>query len=74
MTTLPLNLDIFTNHLLGINPPGFLGVLNQDGQASAQLSIPSFYTSRDYWITFAAALKGPPWDFASNFVELHVIP
>jgi hypothetical protein len=70
LTTLPLNWDVLTTLLLGMNLPGFMGVLDNMGGASAEVMIPPLYLTEDLTMTFAYALKGPPWDFASNPIEV----
>jgi hypothetical protein len=70
---LPLNMDFITSLLLGLNPPGFMGALEADGTAVAALTVPKFHLYEDLTVTFAYALEGPPWDFASNFVELQIL-
>ena len=68
--TLPVNWDQVTDALLMINPPGFMGNLDGNGHSTAQLPVPPVPDlSRDTTLTFAYALQGPPWDFASNAVE-----
>jgi hypothetical protein len=71
MTTLPVNFDVVTDALIILNPPGFLGNLDGNGLSKAQLDIPPIPDlSRDTTLTFAFCIQGPPWDFASNFVEV----
>jgi hypothetical protein len=68
--TLPINWDVATNTLLGISIPGFVGTLDSNGSSTAQLPVGPFDPPSDFTMTFAYALNGPPWDFASNYVEV----
>lgn len=68
--TLPINWDYFTTLLIQLNPPGFFGQLDPKGDASASLYVPPFNLGSDITLTFAYALQGKPWDFASNPVDV----
>jgi hypothetical protein len=70
MTVLPVNWDPFTSLFLSLNLTGFFGSLNGLGTAWTFLVVNPFPLSQDITITFGFALQGPPWDFASNYVEL----
>jgi len=71
-TTLPINWDVFTDLLLSFSLPGFMGFLDNQGNAAISLPLAPFALIDDAHLTFAYALQGPPWDVASNSVELHV--
>ena len=68
----PVNWDSFTNILLLAALPGFIGPLDGNGQATASLYLPHFQLGSDLNLTFAYGLAGPPWDYASNPVEILV--
>lgn len=70
MVVLPVNWDYFSAILLMM--PGFLGNLDGSGQAFVPFYVPPCPLTQDITMTFAYALKGPPWDFASNPVEVLV--
>jgi hypothetical protein len=77
MATLPLNWDAFTDVvLLLLNTPvfsDFLGVLDGNAQAAAQLysgQLPPGYVGTILY--FAYCLNGP-FDFASNPVEIEIV-
>ena len=77
MATLPLNWDAFTGLVVTYaNTPifkDFMGVLDSNGAASAKLSlgpVPGFAGTLLY---FAYAMN-MPWDFASNPVQIEIVP
>jgi hypothetical protein len=67
-TVLPVNWDSLTNLLLAL--PFFYGSLNTLGQDQNALPVLPFFLAGDITVTFAYALNGPPWDFASNPEDL----
>ena len=67
---LPINWDGLTNLLLNTPYPTFMGNLDSNGSATAQMIVAPFDPPNDFTMTFAWALNGPPWDFASNYVEV----
>jgi hypothetical protein len=75
-TVLPVNYDIFTNIVIdGLNGPlfqKFLDYLDGNGKAQAQLLLPPVPGAAGTVMHFAYALKGPPWDFASNPVDIKI--
>ena len=74
-TNLPINWDFFTSLLIILNPVGFAGYLDDDfGSSFAQLVFPIFDPPGELTMTFAYALQGPPWDFASNAVLIELGP
>jgi len=79
MVTLPVNFDLLTNFIFGlINTPvfsNFLGVLNQNGQATAAWDTiqPLPAGTAGLCVNFAYALNGP-WDYVSNFVIIDIVP
>ena len=76
--TLPLNFDIFTNMVINLanTPPfsNFIGKLDSSGSANAVFNtfgpIPG---AAGITMNFAFALNSP-WDFASNPVEIEIVP
>lgn len=72
-TVLPINWDFFSGILISLNLPGFMGNLDGSGTAGFKLVIPpGIQLTNDLIMTFAYALVGPPWDFASNAVDLRL--
>jgi hypothetical protein len=80
MTVVPLTWDIFTNFIIAnLGPPifpNFLGTLSVTGTATAQFDslgplIPGMAGNFFY---FAFLLLGPPWDYASNYVQIRIYP
>jgi hypothetical protein len=69
-TVLPVNWDAVTNLLLGL--PFFYGNLDGAGHDMKSLPVSPFFIASDITVTFAYALNGPPWDFASNPEDLLV--
>jgi len=76
---LPLNMDLFTNLVLGfINGPifsNFMGALDSNGEAQAALNTfgPLPTGSAGLTIYFAFAVN-KPWEFASNWVDIVITP
>ncbi|MFH2000787.1 MAG: hypothetical protein ABIK28_13985 [Planctomycetota bacterium] len=79
-TTLPLNWDIFTDFALALANtvifPGFMGTMDGNGQITAQLywpgpSMPPGSVGTIIYFTYCL---GWPWDFASNPVEIEIVP
>jgi hypothetical protein len=70
-TVLPVNWDAVTNLMLGL--PFFYGNLDGTGSDMKSLPVVPFFLAGDLVVTFAYALNGPPWDFASNPEELTVL-
>jgi len=74
--TLPLNLDALSPAV--VNPAfssifnGFVGTLDADGEAAAQLVVPPVAPLAGLTLTFAYALE--PWDFASTSVQVTLAP
>jgi hypothetical protein len=79
MATLPLNLDFFTDVVVALLNTtlfhDFMGVLDKDGNGTAQLNTLGLGTFSPgctgitlYW----AYAVGEPWDAASNFVGVNV--
>jgi len=66
IVTLPLNWDPMTTALLQLNIPGMIGFLDNYGEAKFRLTIPPTPFPTNFSLAFAYALKGKPWDFASN--------
>ena len=67
---MPVNWDIITELILSMGFPGFMGQLDGTGQSNAQFTLPPFKLTSDVTLSFAYALQGPPWDFASNPVDI----
>lgn len=69
MATLPINWDWFSTVLV-VYGFGF-GSLDANGDAMESLVFPGHLpVPSDLNMTFAYCLQGPPWDFASNPVEI----
>lgn len=77
---LPINWDLFTNVVIAhANQPifqNFMGQLNSVGKASAKLNTPPITGLAGIKMCFAYGLVDSMgmWDFASNAVEIEVIP
>jgi hypothetical protein len=77
---LPINWDVFTNIVADLNYPesvifkGFYGTLDAAGHMNAAFDtggpVPGM---AGYRVSFAYPLQGPPWDFASNPVNIDVV-
>jgi hypothetical protein len=61
---------MFTTMLINLSLPGFLGILDGSGRKTVSLTIMPMTASTGITATFAFALAGPPWDFASNPVTV----
>lgn len=79
--TLPVNFDVFTHYILFplINTPtfqDFLGALDGDGKATAVLYWPgpSMPPGSVGIVMYYAYCLGWPWEFASNYVEVEIVP
>jgi hypothetical protein len=74
---LPLNWDPFTDFVLAlINSSlfmNFLGSLDYNGSASAQLNAPPLPGLAGITMSYAFALNNP-WDFVSNPVAIEIVP
>lgn len=78
LAVLPMNWDLFTKVVIdNLNTSvfsGFLGTLDAGGSASAALQTPGpIPGTAGITMTFAYALNGP-WDFASNPIQVAVVP
>jgi hypothetical protein len=75
--TLPVNWDLFTNLVINmVNGPifkDFLGTLDFNGTASAELTIPPVPGAAGITMHYAYALN-KPYDFASNPVGIDIVP
>jgi hypothetical protein len=75
--TVPVNWDPFTDLALGMaNSPvfhDFMGKLNLLGRANARLNAPPLPGLAGISMHFAYCLNGP-FDFASNAVEIEIVP
>jgi hypothetical protein len=78
---LPMNWDYFTNIVANVNYPNsilfenFFGTLDPNGQMKAKFDTNGpVHGMAGYVVTFAYPLQGPPWDFASNPINVEVIP
>ena len=71
--TVPVNWDLFTTLLVNISFPGFLGMLDNAGTKTVPITIMPMTGGMGFTATFAYALAGPPWDFASNAVTVDFI-
>ncbi|MFH1998249.1 MAG: right-handed parallel beta-helix repeat-containing protein [Planctomycetota bacterium] len=76
--TLPLNFDVFTE--LTVLPlintyifSDFMGTLDVDGRATAQMNLPPVVGYAGFKTYYAFCL-GWPWEFASNPVEIEIVP
>ena len=77
LVTLPVNWDVFTNLvLMYANTPvftSFMGSLDAQGGATAQLNAPPVPAAAGATLAFAFALN-KPWDFVSNPVLIEMTP
>jgi hypothetical protein len=75
--TLPLNWDLFTNVIISIvNTPvftNFQGILDGQGSGMALMNLPPIPGAAGLTMYFAYALNNP-WNFASNPVEIEIVP
>lgn len=67
---MPINWDPVTDLAMIMGFPGFAGQLDGTGKSTALFSIPHTHIPGDVTLSFAYALQGPPWDFASNPVDV----
>lgn len=78
LVTLPLNWDIFTDAVwVLVNTPtfaNFLGTLDADGKASAELNAPPLRPDEIGTIMHFAYCLGHPFDYVSNPVEIEIVP
>jgi probable HAF family extracellular repeat protein len=78
MATLPLNWDLFTDIVWGfVNTPtfkDFLGTTDADGKAAAQLNAPHLNPASVGIVMNYAYCLGNPFDFASNAVDIEIVP
>jgi len=74
---LPINWDTFTSFMLGLLNTGvfqnFVGTLDNQGEASAQLNL-SPVPASGFTMHYAYLLKGAPWDFVSNSIAIDIVP
>jgi hypothetical protein len=74
---LPINWDVFTGIVISLlNTPvfaNFQGNLDGSGKGAATMNLGPIPGAAGLTMTFAFAVA-PPWDFASNGVEITVIP
>jgi hypothetical protein len=77
MVVLPLNWDLFSNLVMNLLNTGiffnFMGSLNGNGDAFAIFNMGPVPGAAGLKITYAYALASP-WDFASNAVEITIVP
>ena len=77
MATLPINWDVFTSIVVSLLNSAvfqnFTGYLNGSGMASATMNVGpvSGATYLSMYFAFATAY---PWDYASNAVEMQIVP
>ena len=75
--TIPVNWDVTTDLLVSlINTPifaNFLGNLDSQGEATAQMLLPMVTGAAGLTMTFAYACD-KPWNFASNAVMIDIVP
>ena len=78
LATIPLNRDWFTDFVLArLNTQvfaQFAGALDPAGLATATLNAPPFAGWTGTTIYFAFGLSTPQWDYASNAVEVRIVP
>lgn len=76
--TLPLNWDAFTNIVVSlINTPvfaDFMGTLNVSGQASAQMNVSALPPGPAGLVMYFAYGLSSPFNFASNPMDVTVVP
>jgi hypothetical protein len=75
----PITIDGLTGALLGVLPnpalPGFLGVLDAGGNATAKLHLPPLAGALvGKTLHFAFVQDGIVWDYASNPVGITIVP
>ena len=74
---LPINWDIFTGLVVSLlNTPvfsNFQGNLDVSGKSTAMLNLGPLPGAAGLTMTFAYAVA-PPWDFASNPVDITIVP
>jgi len=77
LVTVPVNWDIFTTLLINLaNTPffsNFLGTLDSNGRGTATLTLPPGTGAAGLSMYYAYALC-LPWDFASNPVQIDIVP
>ncbi|MBU0756180.1 MAG: hypothetical protein KJ645_13640, partial [Planctomycetes bacterium] len=77
LVSLPLNWDAFTEAmLLLLNTQvfdGFLGTLDENGEAAARIDVPPFDAVFVGLIMHYAFCLNNPFDFVSNTVELEIV-
>jgi hypothetical protein len=77
MVTLPINWDKFTGLVILLaNSPiftNFLGTLSETGSGEASLNLPPVPDLVGLTMYYAYGL-GLPWDFASNYVSVLIVP
>jgi hypothetical protein len=76
---MPLNFDILTGAFIAVLPhpalPGFLGVLDTGGNATAKLHLPPLAGALvGKTLHFAFVQDGIVWDYASNPVGITIVP
>jgi hypothetical protein len=75
---LPINWDAFTDLILvNLGPPyfsDFLGTLDGNGEATAVFWAPALPHAAGFTMHFAFCQDGSWWDFASNAVDILVVP
>lgn len=78
LATLPITWDVSTDFILSnVNTPffsDFLGVIDAGGKASARLYLPAIPSSMVGLRIYYAFAMNNPWDFASNPVEIEIVP
>lgn len=79
MATLPLNWDVFTSIVVSlVNTPmfsNFMGTLDSEGKATATWNtFGPLPTGSAGITTYYAYALNMPWNFASNFVEIKIVP
>ncbi|MHC4941979.1 MAG: hypothetical protein ACYTG7_03065 [Planctomycetota bacterium] len=78
LATLPVNWDTFSDVVMLLMNSGvfsnFLGTLDSSGQASAQLNVPALPSGYVGTIMYFAYCCNSPFDFASNAIEVEIVP
>jgi hypothetical protein len=76
--TLPINWDVFSDIVMGLlNSPvfsNFLGGLDGEGMSAAQLNSPALPPGSAGLVLYFAYCLNNPFDFASNPIEITVVP